>query len=279
MWRTARDPGTRGSSWVAVLVLATLLGPAPARAQSEAGDGGPLFDSRDAWIAGAYLASAALAFPFDEPIAIAIRDSSLQKTPGLQPAAHAFNFLAAPGSLILSGGLYGIGRLAGHDDMADAGLHIGEAIVIAEAVTFSIKLLAGRARPSLGLDDPYDFRLGRGIAREDLYRSFPSGHSAAAFATAAAAAHEIDRVWGGNELLIGLATYGPAALVGLSRMFHNRHWTSDVVFGAAIGAFSGWKVVRYSHSNPDNAVDDFFLAASFVPGDLSTLRLGIVPAR
>ena len=51
------------------------------------------------------------------------------------------------------------------------------------------------------------------------------------------------------------------------------------VLGAAIGAFSGWKVVRYSHDNPDNPVDDFFLAASFVPGDLTTLRLGIVPAR
>ena len=46
--------------------------------------------------------------------------------------------------------------------------------------------------------------------------------------------------------------YGGATLVGLSRMYHNKHWASDVVLGAAVGTFSGLKVVRYSHAHPDN---------------------------
>ncbi|MFP4623971.1 MAG: phosphatase PAP2 family protein [Gemmatimonadota bacterium] len=271
------SPPFRAAFAPALLLIAATL-PAPCVAQLDpTGDPGPLFDGRDAWIAGAYVAAAALSFPFDEPVAVAVRDSAFQDTRGLKPTAAAFNFLGVPGSLIISGGLYGVGRIGGIEEMADAGLHIGEAIVVAELVTYTIKLLAGRARPALGIHEPFDFGFGRGIRREDHYRSFPSGHTSAAFATAAAAAHEIERIWGGDDWLIGLATYGPAALVGLSRMFDNKHWTSDVVFGAAIGAFSGWKVVRYNHANPDNPVDSFFLAGSVVPGDWRTLRLGLVP--
>ena len=43
--------------------------------------------------------------------------------------------------------------------------------------------------------------------------------------------------------------YGGATLVGLSRMYNNAHWASDVTLGAAIGTFSGIKVVRFNHSH------------------------------
>src|SRR5450759_3446218 len=59
--------------------------------------------------------------------------------------------------------------------------------------------------------------------------------------------------------------YGGATLVGLSRMYHNNHWASDVVLGAAIGTFSGLKVVRYSHAHPDNKLDKFILGATVFP--------------
>jgi membrane-associated phospholipid phosphatase len=277
MWNP--DPSFRFASrpFLAIALAAALL-PGAATAQIDpTGDAGPLFDGRDAWVASGYLLGAAVAFPFDESIAVAIRDSLFQETPGLKQSATFFNLLGFPGSLIISTGLYGGGRVFGNEEMADVGLHVGEAILLAEAFTYTIKLLAGRARPFHDIHEPFDFSFGRGFREGDDYRSFPSGHTSAAFATAAAAAHEIERLTDGNDYLMGLVTYGPAALVGLSRMFDNRHWTSDVVFGAAIGAFSGWKVVRYNHSHPDNPVDDFFLSASVVPGDWSTLRIGVVP--
>ena len=59
--------------------------------------------------------------------------------------------------------------------------------------------------------------------------------------------------------------YGGATLVGLSRMYHNKHWASDVALGAAVGTFSGLKVVRYSHAHPDNKVDRVMLMPSSRP--------------
>lgn len=65
--------------------------------------------------------------------------------------------------------------------------------------------------------------------------------------------------------IVAPAMYGGASLVGLSRMYHNNHWASDVMLGAAIGTFSGLKVVRYSHAHPDNKLDRFILGASILP--------------
>ena len=56
--------------------------------------------------------------------------------------------------------------------------------------------------------------------------------------------------------------YGGATLVGLSRMYHNKHWASDVVLGAGIGTFSGIKIVRYSHAHPHNKVDRVILGTT-----------------
>jgi membrane-associated phospholipid phosphatase len=66
--------------------------------------------------------------------------------------------------------------------------------------------------------------------------AFPSGHSAAAFA----AASVLERHFGYRlswPALVG-ATY-----VATSRLVDNRHFLSDVVFGAAVGTASGWTVV------------------------------------
>jgi hypothetical protein len=48
-------------------------------------------------------------------------------------------------------------------------------------------------------------------------------------------------------------------------MYNNAHWASDVALGAAIGTFSGIKVVRYSHAHPNNFIDRALLHTSIVP--------------
>jgi membrane-associated phospholipid phosphatase len=66
--------------------------------------------------------------------------------------------------------------------------------------------------------------------------AFPSGHAAAAFASAAV----LERHMGYRAswpALLG-ATY-----VAASRLVDNRHFLSDVAFGAAVGTTAGWTVV------------------------------------
>jgi membrane-associated phospholipid phosphatase len=66
-------------------------------------------------------------------------------------------------------------------------------------------------------------------------------------------------------------------MVGLSRMYNNRHWASDVIMGAAIGTFAGTKVVRYHRTHPTNQLDRWLLRASLSPSDPSRVSLMVLP--
>lgn len=66
------------------------------------------------------------------------------------------------------------------------------------------------------------------------YNSFPSGHTAEAFANAEFLRQEYKDVspW------YGIAGYAMAATTGYLRMYNNKHWLSDVVAGAGVGIAS-----------------------------------------
>jgi membrane-associated phospholipid phosphatase len=72
--------------------------------------------------------------------------------------------------------------------------------------------------------------------------AFPSGHASAAFASASV----IERHFGyrGSWPMFAIATY-----VATSRLSENRHFLSDVIFGASLGMASGWTVVG-RHGRP-----------------------------
>ena len=61
--------------------------------------------------------------------------------------------------------------------------------------------------------------------------SFPSGHTATAFMTAAL----LDKEYGWRSPWFSIGGYTAAAFVGVSRILNNRHWMSDIASGAAIG--------------------------------------------
>ena len=107
----------------------------------------------------------------------------------------------------------------------------------------------------------YDYNPGKGFA-ELRYRAYPSIHAAAAFATASALTAETARHSRGWAYVIGPVAYSLAALPGISRMYGDKHWASDVLMGAALGTVSGWATVRYHHHRPGNRLDRFFLGVS-----------------
>jgi membrane-associated phospholipid phosphatase len=97
---------------------------------------------------------------------------------------------------------------------------VAQATIVTQGYTTALKLAVSRTRPD-----------------ESDRLSFPSGHTSNAFALATVLRHHY-----GTRA--GLAAYGAAGLIGLSRIERNVHHVSDVVAGAAIGYAVGRTVVR-----------------------------------
>jgi membrane-associated phospholipid phosphatase len=260
-------------------LLALALTASAAGAQADSGGVGPLFTFRDALLAGGIVAAARLVHPLDEHYARRLQDSSTQSNRKLQTLATFVRTTAAPGSYVIGGSMYVVGRLAGNRKLASLGLHGTEALVIGEATASVLKGLVGRQRPYVTPRDPNSYRLLRGVTGGNDYRSFPSGHAVAAFAAAAAVTGETSRNAPNSTWIVAPIMYGGAALVAVSRMYNNQHWASDVLIGAGIGTFAGLKVVRFHDSHPDNRIDRIFLAASLSPNDAGgrSLHWSVLP--
>lgn len=98
-------------------------------------------------------------------------------------------------------------------------------------VNVTIKHLVARPRPWLVVEG-LEFLLF-----EPDPNSFPSGHTSAAFAFAAAVCCETGRVW------VRVLALGAAVCMGLSRLYVGVHFPSDVLCGAVIGGLCGLAVV------------------------------------
>lgn len=72
--------------------------------------------------------------------------------------------------------------------------------------------------------------------------SFPSGHTANVFAGATMLSIE----YGQNHKWVPYAAYGVATTVGVMRMANNKHYISDVLFGAGLGILS-MKAAYWTH--------------------------------
>lgn len=274
----ARDLASPKSARVfaAILVAASnALAQTPATTQPDH----RLFTWEDAVLAGGFVAGTIAIRPLDKSAARALQTPDRQRRQLYQRSANFVRWIAQPGSTIIGLSMYGVGRITHVDRLAEVGLHGTEALVIGSAGGTVMKDFFGRARPFVDTTgpNPDDWQIGRGWKRGDRYQSFPSGHSTAAFAAAAAVTAETSAWWPEvSYFFIGPALYGGAAAVGLSRMYNNRHWASDVIMGAAIGTFAGIKVVRYHRENPGNRFDRVLLNATWTPGD-GTVALRILP--
>jgi hypothetical protein len=173
-------------------------------------------------ILGAGGALAALAHPIDDDV-----NERLVGSTGAGRFFKAGKIIGATYTQIgVALGMYFVGRYALEPDevggktnrWSHLGFDLLRAQFLSQALVQGIKYSVRRDRPT-----------GECCA-------FPSGHAASAFAAAAV----IERHLGYR---VSWPITAAATYVGMSRLVDNRHFLSDVLFGAAVGTAAGWTVV------------------------------------
>ena len=140
--------------------------------------------------------------------------------------ATALGTVAAPVFLYLGG-------IAAKNSYArSTALLAGEAVAGSEILTFVLKDIDNRKRPS-GFSSTGNFAdswfEGGSFIRSR--GSFPSGHTIAAFSVATV----FSRRYGRSHRWVPYVSYGLAGLVGFSRITQSAHFPSDVFAGGALG--------------------------------------------
>lgn len=107
--------------------------------------------------------------------------------------------------------------IPGEHNFADRSILYGMTLLIEEAIVVPTKLISREIRPN-----------GAGT------ESFPSGHTANAFA----GAEFFRREYKNLSPLYSVAAFAVAGTTGFLRMYNNKHWLSDVVAGAGVGILS-----------------------------------------
>jgi membrane-associated phospholipid phosphatase len=126
-----------------------------------------------------------------------------------------------------------------------------QAYITGGLVESVLKTLTGRQRPyftdstivqaSPKFHGPL-YKAPKDANGKQINSSFPSGHTTVAFAAATVFAMEYrNRPW------IPVLSYSAATLIGISRITENKHWTTDVLVGAALGYLTGRQVVNNYH--------------------------------
>lgn len=239
-----------------LLAGAAAFGPVPSPAQEPSA---PIITRRDLTWLGAGAAASIAIMQADAGIARRFGRASLQGNSALRSVADGYA-LVNEKSLFAAGVLTWAGsRLLRAPTAADVALHTTEAIFVSSAISTVIRGTLGRSRPFVSGDaDAFDYHPGQGF-RELKYRAYPSIHSSAAFSTAAALTAEMQERRMPSARYVGPLLYTLASGPGLARMYHDKHWASDVLMGAVLGSVTGVRAVRYAHGNRGNRVDRWLL--------------------
>jgi len=176
------------------------------------------------WLAGGSALALAV-HPEDNKLNRRLRGSSVADAifvPGKYIGSFPVLFSAALGT-------YLVGSSTDKGRVKHLGMDLIEATLLSEGITQGIKVAVRRQRP---LHE--DGTRSKGFA-------FPSGHASATFAAATVLQQHLG--W-----RAAVPTYAVASYVAMSRLHDQRHFASDVVFGAAEGIIVGRSVTWHGRN-------------------------------
>ncbi len=137
----------------------------------------------------------------------------------------AYGFVQYPS--IFGGALYTIGLITRENELRKTGRMLLQTLAYSGTLTMGMRFLFGRHRPFVSSNgSQYEFSW---FSSAGDTQSFPSGHTVVAFATSTILAEQIGTWWARVVL------YSFAALTGYARLYNDKHWLSDVIFGTALG--------------------------------------------
>ena len=167
-------------------------------------------------ILGVGLGTSLAVHRFDTPISTSRLNAELWPNRGLDRTFEGGELLG--GALFQVGGAfatYGVGKATGQAGLSELGRDLVRVQMLTQGVTQAVKYSVGRTRPD-----------------GSSHTSFPSGHASGSFATATV----LQRHYGWKA---GIPAFGVASYIAASRLSENKHYLSDVAFGAAIGLAAG----------------------------------------
>lgn len=197
------------------------------------------FSANDWYTTGTIAGGTVLLFAIDQSVRTFALSNPTELTKNI---FHFDKYYGSGYTALFTAAIYGYGLFAENSKIRNLGLDASSAFVYSVAITGALKILIGRRRPNAGENHlffkPLQFT-------DNTYQSLPSGHTTVAFAVSTVMANYMD------NLYWKIFWYGSAGMVGLSRIYHNEHWTSDVFLGAAIGYFVGSFVVNFDKNNTE----------------------------
>jgi membrane-associated phospholipid phosphatase len=212
---------------------------------------------RDIVLLGGGMAATLALAPFDNPTAREFAEPAFQPGRRVRRIADDVAVLGGDGPFFASAFVAAAGTIVGPPELQRFALRNVEAIALATVVNGLGKGIAGRARP--GVETKHAFEMGRGFHDDNgPFVSFPSGHTAAAFAMATVVSSEAQRADLSHGRVFGALAYGAATAVGIARVVQREHWLTDLPIAAVIGTWSGHVVEAHA--------DDSGRAASALRG-------------
>ena len=190
------------------------------------------FDSKDALIYSGVIAGTAACMPFDEDFRTFMTENHSGSAETFFEVQNVLGSLDGIG--IIAGGTYLTGLFADSDHIRVTGRLLFESLLISGIYTQALKVIVARSRPYLD-DGAYTYNW---FETDNMYFSFPSGHTTAVFSMATVFALRYDRWW---SYAIG---YPLALGTSIARSYKDQHWLSDIFLGACIGTLSSIAVVK-----------------------------------
>jgi hypothetical protein len=178
------------------------------------------WDGSDWLLAGEVAAITAVAYSFDSRV----QQHFAPADPAAQGDPNSLRDSVPMLAMVL--GTATVGLVTDDPEIRSTARDMTEAVVFATGGAFALKHAFGRERPVSTTDRSAWFSGGD---------SFPSGHTAAAFAAAQVFADSRpDGEWAWR-----IAAYSMGALTAYARVHDNQHWLSDTVAGTALGVATG----------------------------------------